>query len=172
MGRRGVIHAVYDTAREAVRALDRLHQAGFGESQVEVRSSVPIHEHHPLPGVKVHSRVPLAAIAGGLVGGLGAFLVASLSAQAYPLATGGMAIVALPPVSIITYEGTALGAILATVAAVLLEARLLRRSRRGASPWDGQVAEGRVLILVDVEGVERRHAAQGALAEALLLREE
>lgn len=165
MGR--VIHAAFDDEAALRRGLERLGEAGVSADDVEVRSSIPLHDPEPLAGVEVRSRVPLLAILGGLLGGLTAFAVASSTALAYPIETGGMPIVALPPVAIITYEGTALGAILLTVGAVFFESRLLRRNGFGESPLDHYVAEGGVLVLVRFEKDEDCEVVRGALAGAV-----
>lgn len=171
MGRSGVIHATYPEPEALARAMDALAAEGFDPEELEVRSSTPVHEHRALPGVKVRSRVVPAAVLGGLLGGLMAFLTASLTALDYPLPTGGMPIVALPPVGIITYEGTALGAILLTVGTVLAEARLGRPGGRGPSPLDGRVAAGELLLLVDAGEPTRRHQARQVLTGASRIEE-
>jgi hypothetical protein len=56
-----------------------------------------------------------------------------------------MPIVALPPIGVITFEGTAIGAILCTVITVLVECGL-PSLRRGAGPLDAYIAAGHVLV--------------------------
>ena len=160
-----LIHAVFENQEGLVHSLDRLAELGLDSSHLEVRSVVPLEKDSSLPGTGVRSRVPLATITGGLLGGLTAFLIASLSAKAYPLVTGGMPIVAIPPVGIITYEGIALGAILATVAAVLLEGRLLRSSPK-PGPFDHHLAEGKILLSISCQPDLPRADLENALARA------
>ena len=113
------LHAAFDSPADAQSALEQLAEDGVAANDIEVRSSIPlVHEVCPV-GLEVHSRVPLMAVAGGLLGGTAAFLLVSLTSLAYPLPTGGMPIVPLPTVGVITFEGLALGAILCTVATVL-----------------------------------------------------
>ncbi|SVD86740.1 uncharacterized protein METZ01_LOCUS439594, partial [marine metagenome] len=70
-----------------------------------VRSSIPLgHEVCPV-GLQVHSRAPLMAVLGGLMGGTIAILLVTLTSRAYPLPTGGMPIVPLPTAGVITFEG-------------------------------------------------------------------
>lgn len=151
----------------ALRAfLAELAGAGVERDQIEVRSAFPLDNLENAPPRR-RSLVLPAALLGGLAGGVAAFLLASLTAQAYPLVTGGLPIVAGPPVAIVTYEGTALGVILATVAAVLLQGRLLRRSRAGA--LDHHLAEGLMVVsLLEVDGAPldraRAQAARTAVA--------
>ncbi len=120
----------------------------------------------PLPGVtaaQTHRRpVPVLrfALIGALLGGLGAFLLASRSALAYPLPTGGMEIVAGPPVAIVTYEGTALGLILATVFAVVLA---VRRDKDVvvSDELASRLATGEILATVEAESPEQLTMAVG-----------
>ena len=139
-------HAAFATVDDARAALARLAGGGVAASDVEVRSSIPHHGLEP-EGADVRSRVPKMAMIGGLLGGTGAYLLMSLSSQAYPLPTGGMPIVALPPAGVITFEGTAIGAILFTVATVMLEGGL-PRFRAVSGPLDAYVAAGQIVITV------------------------
>lgn len=146
-----VFQAVFEDEEGLRASLRGLVDSGFDSSHIEICSSIPLQQVQSLPGVRVRSRVPFLAVIGGFLGGLGAFLLASVTAKLYPLVTGGMPIVASPPVGIITYEGVALGAILATVAGVLLEGRLVRLGHR-YSPLHQHVAEGRILLSVRCDG--------------------
>ena len=139
------LHAVFRSPSDAQDALERLAEDGVAASEIEVRSSIPlVHEVCPV-GLEVHSRVPLMAVAGGLLGGTAAFLLVSLTSLAYPLPTGGMPIVPLPTAGVITFEGIALGAILCTVATVFYECRLPRLGGR-AGPLDQHLATGGIIV--------------------------
>ena len=131
-------------------SLESFVSSGLDPSRIEVRSSVPLEQVKSMPGVRIRSRVPLIAICGGFLGGLAAFLLVSFTSRAYPIVTGGMSIVPSLPVGIISYEGAALGAILATVAGVLLEGRLPRLRHR-VGPLDHHVAEGEILVSIRPE---------------------
>ena len=126
--------------------LERLDELGVEAGDVEVRSSSPIEDDLPAAHTPTRSRVLPIGLLGALLGGTTAYLVVSLSAQAYPMPTGGMPIVPLPTTGIIVFEGTALGTILFTVAAVLLEGRMFRRVVAG--PLDHHLAAGRLLVNV------------------------
>ncbi len=129
---------------DVVRAVSALQEKGLDDGRVSVLSNVPLEEVPSRP-----SRVLWYSLVGGLVGGTSVFLVASLSAKAYPLVTGGMPIVAGPPVGLVTYEGTALGAILATVLGVLLEGRVLAKT--AVAPESAAALAGNLHVLeVDV----------------------
>lgn len=160
------IHAVFASPTDAGDALRELAAAGVAPADIEVRSSIPLPDLRPA-GSEPRTRVPLMAVLGGLLGGTGAFLLTSLTSQAYPLPTGGMPIVPLPPSGIITFEGVAIGAILCTVGTMLYEGGLLRM---GAEPraLDGHLAAGR--IIVSVRSTDLR--ADGWTAKAVVTEEE
>jgi hypothetical protein len=143
------VHVASADAQRARRVLAVLR--GAEASEVEVRGSIPLPaDLDPEPAdARGRSRVLPAALAGALLGGLGAWLIATQTALSYPIHTGGMPLVAGPPVAIVTYEGTALGLILATVAAVVIEGRLWRRARM-PEPLDGLLADGWILTHASV----------------------
>lgn len=145
-GTGGWTHAVFTSPSDAREALRQLDEAGVPGSDIEVRSSVPHEGVHPV-GAGPRTRVPLMAAVGGLVGGIGAFLLTSLSSLAYPLPTGGMPIVPGPTTGIITFEGLAIGAILFTVATVLFEGRVLGLASH-PRPIDRYVAAGSIIVSV------------------------
>ncbi len=145
----GAVTTVFNDEAALRVALERLEKQDSKVRILEIRSSAPLSEElNGLVATRA-SRVPLMGIMGGALGGLAAFLIATLTAKAYPLITGHMPIVAAPPVGIITYEGIALGAVLATTLAVIWECRLPRR--HSASAADGAVAEGRISLSLEVD---------------------
>ena len=159
------LHAVFDSPSDAQDALEQLAEAGFTASEIEVRSSIPlVHEVCPV-GLEVHSRVPFMAVVGAVLGGTAAFLLTSLTSQAYPLPTGGMPIVPLPTTGVITFEGLALGAILCTVATVFYECRLPRlRGRPG--PLDQHLAAGSIIVAAkSTDGASEAWAAKATATE-------
>jgi len=64
---------------------------------------------------------------------------------AYPLVTGGKPVLSIPPMSIIMYEGTMLGAIIFTVIGIIIESRL-PRIFMGA--YDERITEGYIGVTV------------------------
>ena len=143
----GWTHAVFSSAADVRDALERLAEAGIGVGDIEVRSSIPL-EHDVRPsGLELRSRVPGMAVLGGLLGGTAMFLLYRLASLAYPLPTGGMELVALPPSAVITFEGIAIGAVLCTVGTVLYECRL-PRLRKARGPLDEHLAAGGIIVAV------------------------
>ena len=76
---------------------------------------------------------------------VGGFSLATFTALAYPLVKGGMPIVAPWTVGLITYETTMLGAVLATLAGLLVELRLPNFKNL---PYDPSVVDGGVVVAV------------------------
>jgi hypothetical protein len=154
------LHAAFRTPAEARVALNRLGQDGVAPENVEVRSSVPLeHDVHPV-GATIRSKIPWTSLAGAILGGTAFFMMVKLTSEAYPLPTGGQPIVALPPAGVITFEGVAIGAVLTTVATVLLECGL-PAFRKQPGPLDHHIALDHVLVSVKQdEGASTAWAAQ------------
>ena len=143
----GLLHAAFRTSAEARVALNRLGQDGVAAENVEVRSSVPL-EHDVVPvGAKLRSKIPWTSLVGATLGGTAFFMMVKLTSEAYPLPTGGQPIVGLPPAGVITFEGVAIGAVLTTVATVLIECGL-PALRKKPGPLDHHIALDHVLVSV------------------------
>jgi hypothetical protein len=99
---------------------------------------------------------PLIGAAAGFSVGL---LITAGTQLAYPLVTYGMPLLAIPPMIVIMYEGTMLGALIFTVLGVLFESRL-PRLRLGV--YDTRITYGSIGILARVPE-DRLDAATTAL---------
>jgi hypothetical protein len=75
---------------------------------------------------------------------------------AYPLVTGGKPILSLPPMAVVSYEGTMLGAILFTVLGIIFESRL-PKLKRGL--YDTRITEGFIGVLVNTEEDQHNRVA-------------
>jgi len=123
------------------RAVNALLSAGMPRSKIVVISSEPLEQYGFAEFGKV--RMPWLVACGAIAGGIGGFLLASLTQKSYAIATGGMPVVTLWTDGIITYELAMLGAILTTSVVFLLTAPLLHRNHL---PYDPQVSKGKVLV--------------------------
>lgn len=157
----GRTHAVFVSPYDVRDALDRLEQDGIATKDIEIRSSAPL-DHDVFPDAHaVHSRMPWMALTGAVVGGLGLFSLVAWSSKVYPLPTGGMPLVAIPPTGIVTFEGIAIGAIIFTVATVLYECGLPGLWSTGTGPLDHHLADDHVLVTVKCdEGASTDWAAK------------
>jgi hypothetical protein len=135
--------AIFDTRDEAVAALRELRRDGVPGSSITVMSSEPLHLEVD-DGPK--TRIAGFAITGGLIGAAMALLLTVWTSRRVGLVTGGMPIVSPWAFGIIVFELTALGAILATLGRMILEAGLVKR--REPTDYDDAVADGKIVVLI------------------------
>src|SRR3954451_3013800 len=128
---------------EARSAIRRLLQSGIDPGSMEVMTSQPIHGEPFLPDKP--SKLRTWALCGAAAGMVGGCALASIIALNYPLVKGGMPIVAPWTVGLITYETTMLGAVLATLAGLLIELGLPNFRNL---PYDSSVVDGGVVVAV------------------------
>lgn len=135
--------AIFDTPGEAVAVLRELKRDGVPRSSITVMSSEPLHlEDDDAP----KSRIAGFAIAGGFIGAALAILLTVWTSRRVGLVTGGMPIVTPWAFGIIVFELAALGAILATLGRMIVEARLGRRV--AVEEYDDAVSEGKVVLCI------------------------
>jgi hypothetical protein len=135
-------------ARTAIR---ELLQSGVPVHDMEVMTCQPVHGAPFLPETH-QTKLRTWALCGAAIGLVGGCALASLTALAYPIVKGGMPIVAPWTVGLITYETTMLGAILATLAGLLIELRLPNFKDL---PYDESIVDGGVLLAVKCPGQTR-----------------
>src|SRR5215470_6295103 len=140
------VYALYSDPKAAEQVLAELRarapELGIQPRQICVLSGEPFEEWN-LGWRDQKTRMPWLAAAGGLVGGTAGYLLAAFTQRSYALPTGNMPIVALWPTSVIMYELTMLGAILATLITLVITVRSPRSTR---SIYDPEVSEGKILI--------------------------
>jgi len=160
LSQRSVI-GVFSEEDPAADAMDALKAAGFSEGEYEVLTGTPYPEGTFGEAEPVHKlyRFPLVGAACGFIVGL---LVTTGTQLAFPVVTGGKPILSIPPMAIVMYEGTMLGAILFTVFGIIFESRL-PRVFMGA--YDTRITEGYIGVTV-TSSEERMSAAEEVLKEA------
>ena len=138
---------LFDDEDTAADAMDALKDAGFPQNEYEVLTGTPYPEGTFGEAEPVHKlyRFPLIGAACGFIVGL---LLTSGTQLAYPLVTGGKPILSIPPMAIIMYEGTMLGAIIFTVFGIIFESRL-PRLLMGA--YDTKITEGAIGVAVTTD---------------------
>ena len=147
-------------ARAAVR---RLLQEGIAPNAMEAMSSQPIHGEPIVPQPPA-TKLRTWALVGAGIGLFAGFSLATITALNYPLVKGGMPILAPWTVGLITYETTMLGAVLATLAGLLVELKLPNFKNL---PYDPSIVDGGIVLAVSCPersrgSVERVVSAAGA----------
>ena len=125
-------------------AVSRLRSAGFRDHHFEILSGTPYPEGsfgERLATHKLYIFPLIGAICGFSVG----LLITAGTQLSYPMVTGGKPLLAIPPMIIIMYEGTMLGAILFTVMGVIFESRL---PRLGLGVYDPRITQGHIGVVV------------------------
>jgi ActD protein len=154
------LYALYTEPDEVQRAVDGLRAAGVSEPAIIVISSEPIEEYEFSHRFKATWLYWIAG-GGGILGMLFAAWLTRMTELAWPLKTGNMPIVAWWPNTIVIFELTMLGAILATVITLFITAKLPTRESK---MYDAQVSDGKILV-----GVENPPADAVAAIERALL---
>ena len=128
----------------AADALDDLRKAGYEMDEYEVLTGLPYPEGtfgEDEPKHKLYRWPLFGAVCGFIMG----FMITAGTQVAYPLVTGGKPVLGVPPMAIIMYEGTMLGAIIFTIIGVVFESRL-PRIFMGA--YDTRITEGYIGVTV------------------------
>ena len=106
-------------------ALDKVSESGFSSAEYEILTGTPYPDGtfgDEEPKHKLYRFPIIGAMCGFIVG----LLLTAGNQIAFPLITGGKPLLSIPPMLIIMYEGTMLGAILFTVFGIIFESRLPR----------------------------------------------
>ena len=138
------ILGVYQQPDDVAEAVTRLRQAGYDDNEFDILSGTPYPEGTFGERVAAH-RLYIFPIVGAIIGFSIALLITAGTQLSFPLITGGKPILAIPPMLIIMYEGTMLGAILSTVIGVIFESRL---PRFDIGVYDTRITEGYIGLLV------------------------
>jgi hypothetical protein len=160
------IYGLFPGPHAAERAMFSLRDAGIAPEKLIVMSSEPFEEYSFAQG-ESRTLMPWLAVMGGVIGGVGGFVLAWYTQTAYPkpMITGGMPLLAPWPTGIVTYELTMMGAIIATVITLLVSAKLPNWK---PALYEPEVSHGKVLIgVVDPaddarEDIENRLRRAGA----------
>jgi hypothetical protein len=164
---RQALHAlVFDDPEKTRGAVAALKGGGF--DVVEVHSPFPIHGIEETMGLR-ETLLPLATLAGGLVGGVGKLLFQSwVHVVDWPLNVGGKPDLALPALIPVTFEITVLSAAFATLIALLVRRRLYPRLHPDVVEHQQpipEITDDRFVVLVaERDGAFSREAFDGLAA--------
>ena len=137
---------LFQDANQAADAGDAVKETGLTENDIDFLTDCPYPEG-AFGEREEHIKLFLFPFIGGILGFFGGIMVTSMTQMAYPLITGGKPILSLPPMAVVMYEGTMLGAILFTILGVLFESRL---PGLGKGVYDGRITEGYIGLVVKV----------------------
>jgi hypothetical protein len=154
------VYALFAEPDAVQRAVDGLRAAGVPEREIVVMSSEPIEEYE-FSQRDSATWLHWIAGAGGALGLAAATALLVTTQTAWPIVTSNMPIVAWWPNTIIMFELTMLGAILATVITLFFTAIVPGRLPR---LYDTEVSDG--YILVGVEDAKDETAIADVLTSA------
>jgi Protein of unknown function (DUF3341) len=156
------VYALYTDPETVQRAVDGVRALGVAERDIVVMSSEPFEEYefsHRDKATWLH----WIAGGGALLGLTGGYFLTTGASLAWPIRTSGMPIVATWPNTIVVFELTMLGAILATVITLFLMAKLGRKLPR---LYDPEVSNGYILVGVQQPAVDLVSRLSAALEAA------
>lgn len=146
------ILGLFNDANAAANAGDALKSAGVRDTDYDFLTDAPYPEGAFGEREEKH-RLYIFPFIGATLGLASAIILTSMTQVAYPLVTGGKPILSLPPMAVVSYEGTMLGAILFTVLGIIFESRL-PKLKMGL--YDTRITEGYIGLLVNAE--EAQHS--------------
>ena len=160
MARKPIL-GLFEDPNYAAEAGDALQRANISPDDYDFLTDAPYpegafgerHEKH---------RLYVFPFLGALVGLTAGIILTSMTQLAYPLTQGGKPILSLPPMAVVTYETTMLGAIIFTVLGIIFESRL-PKMKMGL--YDTRITEGYIGVLVNAEE-EQLSEVSGILTQA------
>lgn len=153
------IYALYPSGDAAQRAVNALRTVGYHDHDITVISAAPMEEFE-FSHIGRQSYQWYIACGGALLGLLFSTWLTTFAEEAWPMAVGNMPIVAWYPNLIVIFEMTMLGAILSTVATLIISAGLGRRTPK---LYDPEVTNGKILV-----GIAEPRPDSGADVERVL----
>ena len=152
---------LYQTPEAAADAVGNLQQAGIPQNDYEILSGVPYPEG-TFGEPPVRHRLYVFPLIGAAIGFTLAVMEGVGTQLAYPMVTGGKPILSIPPIIIIAYELTLLGAIIFTVIGIVFESRL---PRPAVGLYDTRITEGLIGVVCTCPQ-ERVEEVRGSLQRA------
>ncbi len=138
------VYGLYSDGQAAQQAVNRLRAAGLADRDITILSAQPM-EDQEFGHIDKDSWIWWIACGGGLVGMAIGFGLTWVTATSWPINVGGLPTFAWWPNLIIIFEMTMLGAIVATVIALVITAGL----GRGGGLYDPEVTDGQILVGVE-----------------------
>ena len=147
---------VFSDAESAATAGDELKSAGIPDTDYDFLTDSPYPEGSLGERDEPH-RLYFYPFIGALLGLSSGIMITAMTQVAYPLVTGGKPVLSLPPMAIVCYEGTMLGAILFTVIGIVFESRL---PKFDLGLYDNRITQGFLGLRVKAEPEQSREVVQ------------
>ena len=147
-----LVTAIFREASQASYAIERLHSAGFLDSEISVLTSESTHRH--AFAVQTGSKVGEGVAVGASLGGAAIGILAGLTAVGV-VASGGLGLLATGPI-VAALAGIGAGATAGGLVGGLIGLGLPEHE---AKYYEGEIQKGGVLVGVKAEG-DRRTTAQ------------
>ncbi len=155
MADRAVI-GVFEDVDSAASATQKMLDSGISGDEFDILSSSPF-PHGAFGEAERHHNLYVFPLIGAACGFITGVLITAGTQISWPLVTGGKPILSIPPMLVIMYEGTMLGAIIFTVLGVLFESRL---PSAGPRVYDARVTNGYIGVIVSGDESKVRSAGQ------------
>jgi len=155
------VYGLYPDGDSAQQAVNRLRAAGVVDRNITVLSAQPMEDYEFGEMDKATWMWWLACL-GGLIGMAIGVGLSWLTETSWPMNVGGLPTFAWWPNLIIIFELTMLGAILATVATLVVSALM---PGKGHTLYDPEVTDGQILVGVEnppEESIQSLQATLGA----------
>jgi hypothetical protein len=136
--------ALYKTAESAAQSTEALEGAGITNEEFDILTDSPYPEG-AFGEKEPQHKLYVFPFMGACIGFTLAMIETIGTQTAYPLVTGGKPIFSMPAMTIIAYELTMLGAIIATVIGIFFESRI---PNPFAGIYDERITEGYIGITV------------------------
>ncbi len=137
-------------------AVSRLRSAGYDDYRFEVVSGTPYPEGTFGERPMTH-KLFIFPLIGALCGFSVGLLITAGTQLSFPMVTGGKPLLAIPPMLIIMYEGTMLGAILFTVVGLIFESRM---PNLNLGVYDPRITAGHIGLVVAAPEDRARYTEQ------------
>ena len=135
--------ALFADLDPAVNAIDRLHEMGVEDNQMDVISGIPL-SHEILGRPKIPTFIPKLALGGAIVGWIIAMFLNFGTPFLFNLHVGGQPVYPIPPFYIVAFEMTMLGLMGTAFIGIFLAGRFPSYEPKFYVP---EISDGKIAIV-------------------------
>lgn len=144
--------AVFDDIDPAADAVEKLHEAGIGDENINVISGVPV-AHTMLGRPHPHTNVSRLSMGGAVVGFFFGLFLNFGTPNLYTVLVGGQYITPIPPGLIVTFEMTMLFSLLATFLGVFLDSYF---PNYRPMEYVGEISDGKIAVFFKCSDADQK----------------